>query len=181
VDGLTDADAALAAAAHLAGRFVREETGFAQLTTIDRRGYPVTRTMTAFLLENWWVATVQRQVHRRVGHWQRHPQTEVLWVGSPRADATNERPHVFDIGRLPPRLVSVRGDAELMPPEWTEHVYRQAITAQRAEGNTLAPVRTPEEVASDLVGVRIRPVRVRLEGFGDGAQSFTFDPQLGDA
>lgn len=169
-------------AAMLAQRFVLDEAAFAQLTTIDARGYPVTRTMTAFLLEDWSVATVQRRGHRRVAQWQRRPQTEVVWVGRPRAGATNERPHVFDIGALPPRVVAVRGDAEVMPQDWTETVYRRAVTAQRAAGNDRAPLRTPEEVTAELVGVRIRPIRVRLEGFGDGAQSFTFDPpQQGDA
>ena len=174
---MADHDEALARATPLAQAFVRHEAGFAQLTTIDGRGYPVTRTMTAFLLDGWAVGTVQRRTHRRIGQWRQRPQTEVLWVGTPRVGATNENPHVFDLGMLPPRLVSVRGDAEVMPEEWTEEVYRREVTAQRARGHTRAPLRTPSEVAADLVGVRIRPFRVRLEGFGDGAQSFTFDPQ----
>lgn len=169
-------DEQIASAAQLAQRFVLDEAAFAQLTTIDARGYPVTRTLTAFLLDDWSVATVQRRGHRRVSQWRRRSQTEVVWVGTPREGATNERPHVFDIGALPPRVVAVRGDAEVMPPAWTEQVYRRAVTAQRAAGNDRAPLRTPDEVATDLVGVRIRPIRVRLEGFGDGAQALTFDP-----
>jgi hypothetical protein len=174
---MADTDRAQSRAALLAQRFVHDEASFAQLTTVDGRGYPVTRTMTAFLLEGWTVGTVQRRAHRRLGQWRQHPQTEVLWVGTPRPGATNQNPHVFDIGRLPPRVVSVRGDAQIMPEEWTEQVYRRAVTAQRALGHTRAPLRSPAEVAAELVGVRIRPFRVRLEGFGDGAQSFTFDPQ----
>lgn len=174
---MADHDDVLAHTTLLARAFVRDEAGFAQLTTVDGRGYPVTRTMTAFLLGGWAVGTVQRRAHRRIGQWRRHPQTEVLWVGTPREGATNENPHVFDLGMLPPRVVAVRGDAEVMPEEWTEEVYRREATAQRARGHTRAPLRTPSEVAADLVGVRIRPFRVRLEGFGDGAQSFTFDPQ----
>ena len=176
------ADEQTTRAALLAQQFIVDEVAFAQLTTIDARGYPVTRTMTAFLLADWSVATVQRRGHRRLAQWQRRPQTEVVWVGPPSAGATNERPHVFDIGALPPRVVAVRGDAELMPTDWTEEIYRRAVTAQRAAGNDRAPLRTPVEVAADLVGVRIRPIRVRLEGFGHGAQSFTFDPpQQGDS
>ena len=132
--------------------------------------------MTAFLLEDWGVATVQRRVHQRIRQWERRPQTEAMWVGTPRADATNERPHVFDIGRLPPRVVAVRGDAVVMGSDWTEDIYRRSVTAQRAAGNDRAPLRTVEEVAAELIGVLIRPARVRLEGFGHGAQSFTFDP-----
>ena len=100
-----------------------------------------------------------------------------MWVGSPRAGVTNDRPHVFDIGRLPPRVVAIRGDAELMESAWTDAIYRRAATKQRAAGNDRAPLRTPDEVAAELAGVLIRPVRVRLEGFGDGAQSFTFNPE----
>ncbi|MEO6018957.1 MAG: hypothetical protein ABIP45_01760 [Knoellia sp.] len=164
-------------AAVLARRFVDDEAGFAQLTTVDLHGYPVTRTMTAFLLEDWSIATVQRRGHRRLSQWRRRPQTEVMWVGSPRAGVTNDRPHVFDIGRLPPRVVAIRGDAELMESAWTDAIYRRAATKQRAAGNDRAPLRTPDEVAAELAGVLIRPVRVRLEGFGDGAQSFTFNPE----
>jgi hypothetical protein len=174
---MADGEQARARAALEAQRFVHEEAGFAQVTTVDRKGYPVTRTMTAFLLESWTVATVQRRAHRRLAQWRQHPQTEVLWVGIPRPGATNENPHVFDIGRLPPRVVSVRGDAEAMPEEWTEEVYRTAVSAQRTLGHFRAPLRSPAEVAAELVGVRIRPIRIRLEGFGDGAQSFTIDPQ----
>lgn len=174
---MAEPDALLVRATLLAQEFVRHEAGFAQLTTIDGRGYPVTRTMTAFLLDGWAVGTVQRRAHRRIGQWRQRPQTEVLWVGTPREGATNENPHVFDLGMLPPRVVSVRGDAEVMPEEWTEEVYRREVTAQRARGHARAPLRTASEVAAELVGVRIRPARVRLEGFGAGAQSFTFDPQ----
>lgn len=175
-------DAGVMEAKERARRFVLEEAGFAQLTTIDARGYPVTRTMTAFLLGDWAVATVQRRLHRRIEQWHRRPQTEVLWVGTPRSGASNEHPHVFDLGLLPPRVVSIRGDAVVMPATWTEEVYRTGVTAQRALGHDRAPLRSPEEVAEELAGVLIRPVRVRLEGFGDGAQSFTFtpEPQRGD-
>lgn len=159
-----------------AQRFVLEEAGFAQLTTIDVDGYPVTRTMTVFLQEDWSVATVQRRLHRRIEQWQQRPNTEVIWVGTPRSSATNERPHVFDLNLLPPRVVAVRGDAQVMDTDWTEQIYRRAITAQRAAGHDRAPLRSPEQVAAELVGVLIRPVRVRLEGFGEGAQSFLFRP-----
>lgn len=164
-------------ARELARRFVLEEAGFAQLTTIDPRGYPVTRTMTTFLQDDWGVATVQRREHRRLRQWQRSPHTGVLWIGTPQPGATNERPHVFDLGLLPPRVVSIRGDADLMPAAWTEEVYRAAVMALRAAGHDRAPLRSPAEVADELVGVLIRPVLVRLEGFGQGAQSFTFTPE----
>ena len=104
----------MTAAQEAARRFVLDEAEFAQLTTIDARGYPVTRTMAAFLQEDWSVATVQRRLHRRLDQWRRNPRTEVVWTGTPRPGATNERPHVFDLNLLPPRLVAVRGDAQFM-------------------------------------------------------------------
>ena len=166
----------LNAAQEAARRFVLDEAGFAHLTTIDARGYPVTRTMTVFLHEDWSVATVQRRLHRRLDQWRRNPRTEVVWTGTPRPGATNERPHVFDLNLLPPRLVAVRGDAQFMEPDWTEGIYRAAVTAQRAKGHERAPLRSADEVAAQLVGVLIRPVLVRLEGFGEEAQSFHFRP-----
>ena len=158
-------------AAALALAFVRDEAGFAQVTTLDAKGYPVTRTMTAFLEEDWSVSLVQRRQHRRIGQWRRDPRTLVTWVGAPAPGAGNERPHVFDLGLLPPRVVSVRGRAELMPDGWTVARYRTEVGRQRAQGFDRAPSRTDSQVVEDLVGVRIRPVRVRLEGFGAGAES----------
>lgn len=155
--------------------FVRTEAGFAQVTTIDRRGYPVVRTMTAFLADGWAVDLVQRRGHRRIAQWRRDPRTTVTWVGTPAPGATNERPHVFDLSLLPPRVVSIRGTAEEMPPEWTARRYFEELVRLRAGGGTRAPVRSPEQVEHELVGVRIHPVRVRLEGFGAGAESFTVD------
>lgn len=158
-----------------AREFVRTEAGFAQVTTVDRRGFPVVRTMTAFLADGWAVDLVQRRGHRRIAQWRRDPRTAVTWVGSPAPGATNERPHVFDLSLLPPRVVSIRGTAEEMPGEWTGRRYFDELVRQRARGGTRAPVRTAAQVEDELVGVRIRPVRVRLEGFGTGAESFTFE------
>lgn len=97
-------------------------------------------------------------------------------MGSPSPRATNERPHVFDIGQLPPRLVSIRGNAELMSDEWTAEVYFANLAHQRRSGHTRAPVRSPDQARAELAGVRIRPVRIRIEGFGAGAESFVLTP-----
>ncbi|HYH29730.1 MAG TPA: hypothetical protein VD903_05030 [Pseudonocardia sp.] len=107
--------------------------------------------------------------------WRRDPHTTVTWVGSPTPGATNERPHVFDLSLLPPRVVSIRGTAEEMPPEWTVRRYFEELARLRARGGTRAPVRSRTQAEDELVGVRIHPVRVRLEGFGTGAESFTLD------
>lgn len=162
----------LAQARIAAQEFVRIEAGFAQLTTLDRVGFPVARSMTAFLEDDWSVSLVQRRVHARIAQMKRNDHALVTWVGTPAPDATNERPHVFDIGRLPPRAVYVRGQVVFMDEDWTEMRYREQLTSQRALGRTDAPVRTPAKVESDLVGVRLIPVRIRLEGFGEGAQAF---------
>jgi hypothetical protein len=154
--------------------FISTEAGFAQLTTLDRNGYPVARTMTAFLFDDWSVALVQRRSHERLRQWQANPRTQVSWLGSPSAGASNERPHVFDLGLAPPRFVSIRGTAEFMPDDWTVGCYQEQLAQQRRHGHTKAPVRPPYQVITDLVGVLIRPVKVRLEGFGSGAESFTF-------
>ena len=55
-------------------------------------------------------------------------------------------------------------------------IYRAAVTAQRAAGHDRAPLRSADEVAAQPVGVLIRLVLVRLEGFGEEAQSFHFRP-----
>jgi len=152
--------------------FVRTEAGFAQVTTIDDRGFPVGRSMTAFLEDDWSVSLVQRRSHARLRQLRRVPRSLVSWVGSPAVGASNDHPHVFDIGRLPPRAVFVRATSEFMDEEWTLHCYLHNVKIQRQQGFTSAPLRAPQEVATDLVGIRLSPYRVRLEGFGVGAQAF---------
>lgn len=156
----------------LALRFVRDEAGFAQVTTTDRDGFPVGRSMTAFLEDDFSVDLVQRRTHQRLRQLRRDPRVLVTWVGDPAPGASNERPHVFDIGRLPARAVFVRGTARFMDDEWTLACYRRQVEEQRSQGFTRAPLRDAAQVAADLVGVRVVPYRVRLEGFGEGAQSF---------
>ena len=165
-------DPALVAAQRAAQRFVREEAGFAQVTTLDVRGFPVGRSMTAFLEPDWSIALVQRRLHRRMEQMRRDPHVLVTWVGEPAPGAANDSPHVFDIGRLAPRVVLVRATTVFMDEAWTREVYRREITRQRDQGLDKAPLRTPEQVDADLVGVRLEPYRVRLEGFGEGPQSF---------
>lgn len=155
--------------------FVQTEAAFAQVTTIGPDGYPVMRTMTAFLESDWSVTLVQRRTHRRIAQWRKDARTLVSWIGSPAPGASNESPHVFDINQLPPRVVSVRGDVRFMPDEWTVARYEERVGEQRARGFDRAPHRGGDEVVDDLVGVSLRPHRVRIEGFGDGAQSFTWD------
>ena len=152
--------------------FVRSEAGFAQVVTIDDQGFPVGRSMTAFLEDDWSVSLVQRRSHARLRQLRRVPRALVSWVGSPAMGASNDNPHVFDIGRLPPRAVFVRATSEFMDEEWTLRCYLHQVGAQREQGFTAAPLRAPQEVATDLVGIHLTPHRVRLEGFGAGAQAF---------
>lgn len=167
------ADEALLEAARTAAQaFVLDEAGFAQVVTIDRHGFPVGRTMTAFLNPDWSIDLVQRNSHARMAQLRRDPHVLVTWVGTPAAGASNDNPHVFDIGRLPPRAVLVRGTARFLDEAATEACYRRHVTAQRAAGHTKAPLRDAGQVAADLIGVHLAPYRIRLEGFGTGAQSF---------
>lgn len=158
--------------------FVRDEAGFAVVTTLDAQGYPVSRSMTAFLAEGFAVDLVQRRSHRRLEQLRRDPRLLIAWLGSPAPGATNERPHVFDLGRLPARAVMVRGQAQFMSEAWTWDTYARARSEHLARGNDRAPARDRGQVASDLIGIRMHPYRVRLEGFGDGAVSF--DWRVGD-
>ena len=152
--------------------FVREEAGFAQVTTMDAHGYPVSRSMTAFLADGFSVELVQRRIHRRLEQLAADPRLLVIWVGPPAPGATNDQPHVFDLGRVPARAVVVRGTAEVMDDEWTWQVYARHRTEHLARGQDRAPSRNRDQVAADLVGIRVHPFRIRLEGFAQGAQSY---------
>lgn len=154
--------------------FLTQEAGFAQVYTVNRDGYPVGRTMVAPVNEDWSVDLVQRRVHRRLGQLRRNPRVEITWVSGPAPDSVNDRPHVYDWGLEVPRVVFVRGVAEFMDDEWTVGCYQRQTAIQLAKGFTKAPSRSPENVAEQLIGIHVRPVQVRAEGFGAGAQSFTW-------
>lgn len=157
-----------------ARRFVQEQAGFAQVYTINREGFPVGRTMVAVLRDDWTVDLVQRVVHRRLGQIRRNPRMEVVWTGPPHPDSVNDRPHVYDFGLEIPRVVFVRGLAQMMAEDELMAAYERQTAIQRAKGLTRAPLRSPEQVRVELVGVRVWPVQARAEGFGVGATSFTW-------
>lgn len=154
--------------------FVQDEAGFAQVFTIARSGYPVGRTMVAPLNCDWSVDLVQRNVHHRLGQLQRDPRVEIMWLGSPAAGSINDRPHVYDFGLLIPRAVFLRGDATFMDDKTALEAFRRQTAIQLERGLDQAPDRSDDNVRTELVGVHISPRQVRAEGFGTGAQSFTW-------
>lgn len=154
--------------------FITSEAGFAQVYTVNKDGYPVGRTMVAPINEDWSVDLVQRNVHRRLGQLRRTPRVEITWVGRPAPDSVNDRPHVYDWGLQVPRVVFLRGIAEFMDDDWTVARYQRQTAIQHARGLTGAPARSAGNVRAELVGIHVRPVQVRAEGFGAGAQSFTW-------
>lgn len=156
--------------------WLRTEAGFAQVFSINKAGYPAGRTMAAPIDDAFTVWLVQRKVHKRIQHWRRNPRTEVVWVGSPAPTSRNDSPHVYDLGLLVPRAVFLRGDAEFLDDATLVDVFARQTARHLARGWTKAPARSPENVVAELVGVRIRPLQVRVEGFGQGAASFTWTP-----
>jgi hypothetical protein len=154
--------------------FLRDEAGFAQVVTINAAGFPVARTMVAPIEADWSVTLVQRNVHRRLGQLRRNPRLEIIWVGPPAPDNTNDRPHVYDFGHNAPRVVFLRGKAEFLDAEETIARFRRQTARNLARGQTLAPDRTDDNISQELVGIHVRPIQVRAEGFGSGAQSFTW-------
>ncbi len=158
--------------------FLRDEAGFAQVFTINLAGYPVGRTMGAPTDDDFNVLLVQRNVHKRIGQWRRNPRTEVVWAGTPAPGSRNDHPHVYDFNLLAPRAVFIRGDAEFVDADTTWAMYQKQSTLHRARGWTRAPQRDCANVAAELIGVRIRPLQIRVEGFGNGPESFTWKPGL---
>lgn len=155
-------------------RFLCEEAQFAQLFTVGAAGYPVGRSVGAPINDDWSVDLVQRRTHRRLRHIARHPYVEIVWVGSPRPGSRNDRPAVFDYGWLVPRAVYLRGLAQPLTDEETLAAYQRLRAPLLAAGLTRAPDRSPGDVRENLTGIHVRPVRLRVEGFGEGAESFTW-------
>ncbi|GIW06983.1 MAG: hypothetical protein KatS3mg060_1788 [Dehalococcoidia bacterium] len=156
-------------------RFLREEAGFAQVFTINRAGFPVGRTMVAPINDDWSVDLVQRNVHKRIAQWRRAPQTEIVWVGAPHRSNRNLRPHVYDWLVQAPRVVFLRGVAEFLSDDELVACFERQTAINVAEGRTLAPVRDRANIIAELVGVHIRPLQVRAEGFGGGPESYTWE------
>lgn len=156
-------------------RFLREEAGFAQLITVNHAGFPVGRTIGAPINDDWSVDLVQRRSHRRLEQLRANPRLELVWVGAPAAAARNDHPPVFDFGQLIPRAVFLRGIAELLDGERTVECYQHLTARQRGKGFLKAPRRSPDNARAELAGIHVHPVRVRVEGFGDGPQSYTWN------
>lgn len=155
--------------------FVQREAGFAQLVTVSRDGFPVGRTVGVAVDDDWSVPLVQRRQHRRLRQLERNPRLELVWVGSPAPGSRNDSPAVFDFGRLVPRVVFLRGVVQPMDDATLVERYDRLSRELRSRGFINAPERTSDEVRADLVGLLVRPVRVRAEGFGDGAQAHTWE------
>lgn len=157
-------------------QWLHHEAGFAQVYSINKAGYPVGRTMAAPVDDDFTVSLVQRKVHKRLQHWQRNPRSEVVWIGTPAPGSRNDTPHVYDCNLLVPRGVFIRGDAEFVDDTTLVQMFQKQTAIHLARGWTKAPLRTPENIVAELVGVRIRALQVRVEGFGDGAASFQWQP-----
>lgn len=157
--------------------WLNAEARFAQVYTVNLDGYPVGRTMAAPIDDTFTVWMVQRKVHKRIGQWRRNPHTEVVWVGQPAPDSRNESPHVYDLDLAIPRAVFIRGDAEFLDVATTLDVFQRQTALHRARGWMKAPMRNSENIAAELVGVKVRPKQVRVEGFGEGAASFLWTPE----
>jgi hypothetical protein len=61
-----------------------------------------------------------------------------------------------------------------MDAEQTLAAYERLRAPLLVRGLGKAPDRSPDNVRAELAGVHVRPVRVRAEGFGEGAESFTW-------
>ncbi len=157
-------------------QWLHHEAGFAQVYSINKAGYPVGRTMAAPVDDDFTVSLVQRKVHKRMQHWQRNPRSEVLWLGTPAPGSRNDTPHVYDCNLLVPRAVFVRGDVEFVDDATLLEMFQRQTAKNLARGWIKAPVRTPDNVLVELIGVRIRALQVRVEGFGEGAASYQWQP-----
>ncbi len=158
-------------------RFLREEAGFAQLCTVSRDGFPVARTVGVPVNDDWSVDLVQRRIHRRLGQLERNPRVEIVWVGTPAPGSRNDHPAVFDFGWLVPRAVFLRGTVVPLSAEQTLAAYERLRAPLLARGLDKAPDRPAANVRDELVGLHVVPVRLRVEGFGDGAQSFSWNAE----
>ena len=157
-------------------RWLQTEAGFAQVFSINNAGYPVGRTMAAPVDEHFTVWLAQRKVHKRLLHWKRNPRAEVVWMGTPAPDSRNDSPHVYDCNLLVPRGVFLRGDAEFLDEATLVDVFERQTALHRGRGWTKAPERSRDNIVSELVGVRIRAIQIRAEGFGEGAASYVWQP-----
>ncbi|SHG70430.1 Pyridoxamine 5'-phosphate oxidase [Jatrophihabitans endophyticus] len=160
--------------------FLDEPPRFAQLVTVDAHGRPVTRTVGAAVAADWTLELLARRGHARLRQLAANPRLQVLFVAPPRGDEPPAHPAVIDYGRPVPRLVALGGRAEPMAADATRDAYRRQLEAAMRRGHTRAPLRSPEQVDADLVGLRVVVDRVRAEGFGDDALAETWDPRSPD-
>ena len=141
-----------------------QDLNMGQVYTVNKEGFPTGRTIGANLNDDWSVDLMQAKDNGRVTQVRRHPQMAIEWNDGGRSGNLNI-----------PKAVFLRGIGETFEGDRLVMAYNKRMDRMEKRGSTRP--RLPEaQVREELVGIHVRPVLVRAEGFGDYAEVFVWAP-----
>jgi general stress protein 26 len=144
--------------------WLQTKAGFAQVYTINKDGFPTGRTMGAPVNDDWSVDLIQgNQGYDRVNQVRQNPKLEILWIDT-RSD------------QVVPKAVFLRGVGEVYEGDRVIEEYDRRWALNQQRGRARGEKRPADEVRRTLIGIKVRPERIRVEGFGEGSEVFIWKP-----
>lgn len=141
-------------------KFLQEETGFGQVYTINKDGFPIGRTMGAPIEDDWTIDMIQPNHSKRLDQVSKNPRMEVLWI---------------DTSVRIPRAVFLRGNGKVFLGDELLTKYNRRVDISEAKGRSRGPRQEPDAVRANLAGIHFTPVHCRVEGFGERTELFAWD------
>jgi general stress protein 26 len=139
--------------------FLQERMGFAQVHTVNEAGYPAGRTMGASINDDWTLDMIGPKGARRIDHVRNNGKVEVVWV---------------DNSTRIPKAVFLQGTGTVFEGDELVERYNRRMDINEARGRGRGPRQAPDVVRETLLGIHVKPVRVRVEGFGEGTEIFSW-------
>jgi hypothetical protein len=138
----------------------------AQVWTINSGGFPVGRSVGATLRDGWNINLIQAKDNGRVSQVRLHPEMTLEWNDGGRTT-----------GKLTtPRVIFLRGRGTLFDGDALVEAYNWRVETMKRRTGSVHHQLSEEEVRARLIGVRVEPLLVRAEGFGEGAEVFQWVP-----
>jgi hypothetical protein len=136
--------------------------GFCQVFTINRDGFPTGRTMGGPINADWSVDLIQGQTgFDRVNQVRANNRLELLWI---------------DTAERVPKAVFLRGTGEIYEGDRVVDEYNRRMERNASRGRPAAHVLSADEVKATLIGIKVTPVRIRVEGFGERSEVYAWNP-----
>jgi hypothetical protein len=133
---------------------------FAQMITIDARGFPTVRTLGGRLMPDWTVDIFTFKHFARLKHVRRTPRMAMMWLQPPEPGSSSRTP----------KLIAAKGTAEIIEGEALRPIVEQRLASgPNREGMTV------ERYLNEVALIRFHAEEFRAEGFAAEGSELTWD------